>query len=59
MTKTTALVRPHAKGHPGLIFQEAKREISEAKTVEQVNDIRKKAMALAAYALQANNRQLK
>jgi hypothetical protein len=59
MTKTTALVRPHAKGHPGLFFQEAKREISEAKTVEQVNDIRKKAMALAAYALQANNRQLK
>ena len=59
MTKTTALVRPHAKGHPGLIFQEAKREISEAKTVEKVNDIRKKAMALAAYALQANNRQLK
>ena len=45
--------------HPGLIFTQAKQQIAQAETIDQVNDIRKKAMALAAYALQANKRQLK
>jgi hypothetical protein len=32
---------------------------AQAATIDQVNDIRKKAMALAAYALQVNKPQLK
>jgi hypothetical protein len=45
--------------HPGLIFTQAKQQIAQAETIDQVTDIRKKAMALAAYALQANKLQLR
>lgn len=45
--------------HPGPIFTQAKQQIAQAETIDQVTDIRKKAMALAAYAPHANKRQLK
>ena len=57
--KTNIPAAVKGSNHPGLIFAQAKQQIAQAETVDQVNDIRKKAMALAAYALQANKRQLK
>jgi hypothetical protein len=57
--KTNSPEAVKGSNHPGLIFAQAKQQIAQAETVDQVNDIRKKAMALAAYALHANKRQLK
>jgi hypothetical protein len=57
--KTNSPEAVKGSNHPGLIFTQAKQQIAQAETVDQVNDIRKKAMALAAYALHANKRQLK
>ena len=57
--KTNIPTAVRGSSHPGLIFTQAKQQIAQAETIDQVNDIRKKAMALAAYALQANKRQLK
>jgi hypothetical protein len=57
--KTNIPAAVKGSNHPGLIFAQAKQQIAQAATIDQVNDIRKRAMALAAYALQANKRQLK
>ena len=57
--KTNSPAAVKGSNHPGLIFAQAKQQIAQAATIDQVNDIRKRAMALAAYALQANKRQLK
>ena len=57
--KTNSPEAVKGSNHLGLIFTQAKQQIAQAETIDQVNDIRKKAMALAAYALQANKRQLK
>ena len=58
---TKPIVPKSAKGesHPGLIFKTAKRQITQAKTIAEVKDIRDKAIAMAVYALQAKNIELK
>jgi hypothetical protein len=43
---------------PLLIFEVAKHAIAAATTAEEVKDIRDKALGLAAYAREANDRQL-
>jgi hypothetical protein len=42
-----------------LIFNTAKQQIAQATTVAEVKDIRDKAIAMAVYALQAKNNELK
>lgn len=46
------------EARPLLIFEVAKHAIAAATTVEEVKDIRDKALGLAAYAREANDRQL-
>ncbi len=42
-----------------MIFNTAKQQIAQATTVAEVKDIRDKAIAMAVYALQAKNNELK
>ena len=46
------------RAKPLLIFEVAKHAIAAATTAEQVKDIRDKAFGLAAYAREANDREL-
>jgi hypothetical protein len=59
MTKAVVPLSAKGESHPGLIFKTAKRQITQAKTVAEVKDIRDKAIAMAVYALQAKNIELK
>jgi hypothetical protein len=59
MTNPIVPLSATGKSHPGLIFRTAKQQIAQAKTVAEVKDIRDKAIAMAVYALQAKNNELK